>query len=64
MRKFWEWLGFGEKETVEYRRRRPSHSTARDEIIRGNAYNSNYDDYDDDKYERATQIKNGLILFK
>ena len=64
MKKFWEWLGFGEKETGEYRRRRPSHTSTRDETTRGNAYNSNYEDYDDEKYERTTPLKNGLIFFK
>jgi len=67
LKKILKWFGFGENETNEYdgeyRRKKNSHSTARDKFIGGNSYNSNYEDYDDDKYERAP-LKNGLILFK
>ena len=66
MKKFLKLLGFGEEETSEYsgdyRRKRPI-SAARDEAMRGNAYNSSYEDYDGEKYER-TPLKNGLILFR
>ena len=65
MKKFFKWLGFGEDEneyTGEYnRRRRSPHSSSRDEAVRGGG---NYEDYDDEKYERRGPLKNGLILFK
>lgn len=67
MKKFMKFLGFGENDAneygSEYRRRRPSPSTTRDEPVRSNTYNGNYEDYDEEDYER-TPLKNGLILFK
>jgi FtsZ-interacting cell division protein YlmF len=58
-------LGFENEEASEYKRRKPSHSMAREENSRNHAYDGNYDEYDDDeKYERPISLKNGLILFK
>ena len=66
LKKILKFLGF-EEETGAYfnenRRRRPLHSTTRDDM-RGNAYSSNYEDYDDERYERSLPLKNGLIFFK
>ena len=64
MKKIMKLLGFEEDETGENRRRKPSHSSSRDENTRSNAYDSNYEDYDDDeKYKRPPSVKNGLIFF-
>ena len=62
MRKIMKLLGFEDEESGEYRRRK--HSSSRDENTRSNAYDSNYEDYDDEKQKRPSSIKNGLILFK
>ncbi|MCL1941180.1 MAG: cell division protein SepF [Synergistaceae bacterium] len=69
--KFLKFLGFGEDENNEYteqysgypgRRRRPYSGGG--DTMRGGAYSGNYEDYDDDKYERTPPLRNGLILFK
>jgi FtsZ-interacting cell division protein YlmF len=58
-------LGFENEEASEYKRRKPSHSVTREENSRNNAYDGNYDEYDDDENnERPISLKNGLILFK
>ncbi|MCL1940692.1 MAG: cell division protein SepF [Synergistaceae bacterium] len=70
MKKFWRFLGFGENENNEYtehpgypsRRRRPY--SGREDAMRGGAYSGNYEDYDDEKYDRTPPLRNGLILFK
>ena len=63
MKKIMKLLGFEDEEAGEYRRRK--HPSSRDESSRSNAYDSNYDDYDDDeRVKRPNSVKNGLILFR
>jgi FtsZ-interacting cell division protein YlmF len=63
LKKFFKFLGFGEEENDEYNnefgRRKRASAAARDETMRGSAY----DDYDDGE-EHTPPLKNGLILFK